>query len=312
MPPQIMQPVRSMRRAFTLIEILIVVAVVAILISLLMPAIQSSRESARLLQCKRNLAQIALGCSQHMSSQQYLPNPGGWYEHTGDPDQGLGAAQRGGWLYSVLPFIDMNELYSMGMGLPTADKNAARNERIRTIVPNYVCPTRGEPQVRLQGGGFFGQTTIVRSDYGGCRAGTSAGVLSRMTRDYEVTDGFSNVFLCGERYINPDMYTGQYNSNDQGWTVGADQDTLCRISAYSDGSGFLNIWEPRQDTRGLSSFIVGGVNAAPNGIAFGSPHASLPMAMCDGSVRGFNWGFDLPLFQRLGGMADGGSVDELK
>lgn len=291
----------------TLVELLVVVAIIALLLGLLLPAIHSARESARVVQCKANLRQVALGCTQHQEAQGSYPGTGGWYSHTGDFSEGV-RGQRGGWLYGLLPYIEQGPLYSLDEGLSGTAKTAAQRKRIGTVVAAYACPTRGSPLVNRT---FFGQNPIVRSDYAACNAGAGPGVfrVPGFTRDYEILDGFSNVFLVGERYLNPDHYyggTGSMSTNDQGWTVGSDQDTMGRCSALSR----LNFWKPTRDTPGLSCFVAGGYPISRNGIAFGGPHAFLHMAMCDGSVHGFTYDIDLGVYSRLGGMADGGVLDQ--
>src|SRR5690606_2419870 len=98
-------------RGFTLIELLVVVAIVGLLLALLMPAVQAARESARVVECKSNLRQIAEGLHNYHSARKRFP---------GDvvlKPQGpcLGAETRDGinWMISILPYIEEQPLFNL-------------------------------------------------------------------------------------------------------------------------------------------------------------------------------------------------------
>lgn len=99
-------PCPSHSRGFTLIELLAVIAIVGVLVALLLPAMQSARESARRVHCRNNIRQLALGCQQHLTQQGFFPSGGWGWCWTGDPDRGFGKSQPGGWAFSVLPFVE--------------------------------------------------------------------------------------------------------------------------------------------------------------------------------------------------------------
>ncbi len=298
---------------FTLIELLVVIAIIAILLGLLLPAVQSARESARIVQCKNNLRQVAMGCIQHEHAQGFFPNVGVFYEYTGDPDAGFGSDQGGSWLYNILPFIERSTLHQLGAGL--ADKRATIIERVGTVVPAFICPDRGSGLVSPGTSFRYPTWTSVnrpfaRTDYGG----NKQGLIRGMVREYQVTDGLSNVILCGERNFDPDRYwtsgsgPTRYDANEHGWTTGNDHDNLCRGSAHP----CLNFHMPIQDTPGVASNQgCGAPLGYPNGIAFGSPHANFNVAMGDGSVHGISYSIQSAVLNRLSSVADGGSLDDL-
>ena len=106
----------SARHGFTLIELLVVIAIIAILIGLLLPAVQKVREAAARAKCQNNLKQLALGCHNYESSYGYLPPAGkgyGWCSSdagaTGTGDTAI--QNMSGWVL-VLPYIEQQALYS--------------------------------------------------------------------------------------------------------------------------------------------------------------------------------------------------------
>jgi type II secretory pathway pseudopilin PulG len=80
-----------------------VITIIGILMSLLLPAVQSARESAWMTSCDNNLHQIALGTLNHLQAQYYFPTGGWFWVWAGDPDQGTGVNQPGGFFTTCFP-----------------------------------------------------------------------------------------------------------------------------------------------------------------------------------------------------------------
>ncbi len=112
------RPVAS--AGFTLVELLVVIAIIGILIALLLPAVQAVREAARRSQCRNNLKQIGLAAENYVSAYKTFPTAGWGWTWTGDPDAGSGSNQPGGWLYSLLPFMEEQQIHDMGKGMAFA------------------------------------------------------------------------------------------------------------------------------------------------------------------------------------------------
>jgi prepilin-type N-terminal cleavage/methylation domain-containing protein/prepilin-type processing-associated H-X9-DG protein len=327
-------------RGFTLVELLVVITIIGILIALLLPAVQAARESARRIQCENNLKQIALGCITHDQETGFFPSGGWGYPWVGDPNLGVGKSQPGGWIYSILPYIEQRPLYDLGAGaslVPYSNPTrlAANAKRIQTPLAAFNCPTRRQSVVFGLGfaGAMYVNWSLVtgqnRTDYA-ANVGDLAETVSwtcpgsypipasfnwnsvpictgvmyqhSQTTTAQISDGTSVTYLAGEKYVDPDYYmTGQDPGDDWNMFVGQ-QDDVSRSVGYPSGNTFV-YYPPMQDTPG---------NAAGRNI-FGSAHANgLHMAFCDGSVQMINFSIEKETHRRLGNRMDGLTVDGSK
>ena len=108
---------RSGRSGFTLIELLVVIAIIAVLVGLLLPAVQQAREAARRSQCTNNFKQIGLAFQNHEEIHKVLPSGG----HAWSDDRNFNAnngnpegpkLQNWGWCYQLLPFLEKKALWA--------------------------------------------------------------------------------------------------------------------------------------------------------------------------------------------------------
>jgi type II secretory pathway pseudopilin PulG len=157
---------------------LVVITIIGILIALLLPAVQSAREAARRVQCQNNLKQLSLAALNHEQMQGSFP-AGGWgADWTGDPNQGFKEKQPGGWIFNILPFMEQEGLYNMGLKpLPSGTNLASEfRERNGTVIPGFNCPSRRRPMAysnnmtaRVVGAE---PNKVARSDYAANGGGT--------------------------------------------------------------------------------------------------------------------------------------------
>ena len=136
----------SSTKAFTLVELLVVIAIIGVLIALLLPAIQAAREAARRAQCKNHLKQIGLGSLNFESTHGFLPGSGWAPWTTGDPLRGVGRKQPGGWIYQLLPYIERQNIYELPMDGEPNKYTMQQREGTRTMeetpIEIFNCPTR--------------------------------------------------------------------------------------------------------------------------------------------------------------------------
>ncbi len=128
---------RGSRLGFTLVELLVVIAIIGILVALLLPAVQTARESARRIQCTNKVKQVMLAMHNHVSSLRVFPSGGikPWpaiedYSQNGQP---FGPEKQGlSWAFQILPYMEGQNIYRL-------DTTTALQE---TPVEDYFCPSR--------------------------------------------------------------------------------------------------------------------------------------------------------------------------
>jgi prepilin-type N-terminal cleavage/methylation domain-containing protein/prepilin-type processing-associated H-X9-DG protein len=132
-----------MRPAFTLVELLVVIAVIGVLIALLVPAVQAAREAARRTQCASNAKQLALAVLNYEATRRKLP-PSGLVRIHLDPEfnvpifNPLGGA-RFSWAVLVLPFMEEQTLYErFDLTRPILFQET---DPYKTFIPSYLCPS---------------------------------------------------------------------------------------------------------------------------------------------------------------------------
>jgi prepilin-type N-terminal cleavage/methylation domain-containing protein/prepilin-type processing-associated H-X9-DG protein len=127
---------RTRRSGFTLIELLVVIAIIAVLIGLLLPAVQKVRESAASAQCKNNLKQIALA---NMTFEEV--------NKSFVPGVGKNGCCWGTWMIPILPFMEQNNLYKVYVNFGGLDYSGPRysagvNATVsRTRLSSFTCPS---------------------------------------------------------------------------------------------------------------------------------------------------------------------------
>ena len=330
------------RNGFTLIELLVVIAIIAVLIGLLLPAVQKVREAANRATCRNQLKQMGLAFHSHFDQYKCFPTAGGsWTNGASDPlgdndrvwanagpepntfgTPGAGPpalydTQSWGWMYQILPFLEMQDLW----------KTPKDDDVTSYPVPYYFCPSVNK--IRIYGYSQDGDsttTTRAMNDYLG-NGGTqwSGGAMTRpgsrldgaivpvtrlshiRVRLEDITDGTNNTILVGEKYLFQQAFSPgtSYCSDDQGYCDGWDNDTI--------GMAYANTSSPQPPYHFTPSMQDGSPGAPPGGncgFQFGSIHdGGCHFVFCDGSVHTVAYEIDPLNWARLCSVNDGQPVN---
>ena len=286
---RIMEVGKPVRRAgFSLVELLVVIAIIAVLIGLLVPAVQKVRAAAATTQCRNNLKQIGLAFQSHHDAYGYFPS-GGWAWWTppnyinGQPAVGL--QQQGGWGFQILPFLEGTNAWKAGARVAIATPN-----------PIFFCPARRDPQTVTYDDEYSPPLTGTQLTHALCDYAASnldgTGVVRQYypVRIIEIRDGTSNTFLVGDKRLNLAALGSPQPDDNEGYTAGFDVDTVRNTSLPPAPDFFDNGWDKAS--------------------RFGSSHAAgINAVFADGSVHFISYGIDTSVFLYLGNKSDGRVVD---
>lgn len=303
---------QAKRIGFTLIELLVVIAIIAVLIGLLVPAVQKVREAANRMSCQNNMKQIGLGLQNYQSQLGFFPGCSINTATTNKVTLANGAKMGvkvtnvfHGWSVMILPFIEQEPLFKQYNFDVTW--SAAANQVVReTVVKTFICPTTPRSAATMNTKLIGGvSTNAAPGDYAPDYSYSATletnglvdvnvartGIMStNIVRPIGViSDGTSNTILISETAGRPDA-----------WAAG----TLLTAGTQTDG-GWCDP-DSAYITHGFSADGVtttdGGpchTNCSNNNEPYGFHSAGAMHVMADGSVRFIQASMNIRQFVKL-------------
>ncbi len=261
-------PLRT-RPGFTLIELLVVIAIIAVLIGLLLPAVQKVREAANRMKCANNLKQIGLALHNYHDSYNQFP-PG---EVTTNAAR-TSANRNWVWSALLLPYVEQTALHTQlqpGIGrVPPATGTDPKTPLVLAPIPVYLCPSDSGPVINNRLGNY-GKTNYPISK--------NIGFLDTKTKIADITDGTSNTLLCGERANppngNPFFHIGAIWASR--WATN---------NSYAFEPGFMNVSLPANALTAAGACCVSANDRNDIRSSTSSLHpGGAQFVFCDGSVK---------------------------
>ncbi len=327
------------RSAFTLIELLIVMAIIGILISIALPAVMKAREASNRVVCMNNLRQMGLACMAHHNQFGYLPTAGTkdyaapLYLTNGNATSIIpvsGYKQDAGWAFQILPFIDQENIWT---GSGTA--NQRMTAVLKFPLKIYVCPSRRSittfsytnaafPSQTQYAGVINTAFTVTPLDYAGCNGSvTPANATAANPIDHGAIRSQHGYFLptpaqkpSGARNtvrftditdgLAYTLLIGEKAANP----IRAPQTTLEDDMGFAAAFDTANFNAIRFTDPAVLPLRDRDVTGATGG-AFGSNHpGTFNALMADGSVQQISYLIDVAPYSAIGTIAAGDQVSD--
>jgi prepilin-type N-terminal cleavage/methylation domain-containing protein len=277
------------RRGFTLIELLVVIAIIAILIGLLLPAVQKVREAAARTKCQNNLKQLGVACHNYHDSRGNLPTSHSpWVEGPSPSGPFTGR----GWILEALPFFEQQNLYNQFEPSRVGDMFSGQGlmnckAQMQTMLPMLRCPSDDSPQQLWTDMYQWEGTPVAATNYKGVIGDNPMGgynanqIVYPDKNDYHYTVYVRGLFFRND-YETPINFSAITDGLSNTFMIGEDQPKWNRHSTafYANGDYAACHVPPNSKPAGNNPYDW------PSAISFRSAHTQgLQFCLADGSVR---------------------------
>ncbi len=287
-------------KAFTLVELLVVVAIIGIIVGITLPAVQRVRESARQVVCSNQVRQLSIGLLNLESSHGRLPS--GVTSETAKP------YGRMTWLVRSLPFIEQQAVWQNTIRDYQLQPSPFFHPGLLLPIPAFACPSDSnvsQPQW-THNGRLVALTNYLGINGTNYRERDGIFHLDSTTTLQEITDGQSNTLMIGERPPSPDFWYGW-------WYAGYGQE------GSGSGDMLLGVAEIKAETATyLQSCPTGpygfspGKNTMCDTLHFWSFHpGGAHFGIADGAVKFLSYEISMVTLQQLSTKAKGEVITEL-